>query len=128
MIRAASSNCHFVRLCMYGGRYTRRCDATRLDVCNVNGLSAYVLLTSSSGSSKHARVVRRAEICARHLQDVRSKGRRARSHLVYSTFTSESQFFEKMTKTRSRKRRADKCAFEICAWKKVEGKRSEIKR
>jgi len=32
-------------------------------VCSVNDLSAYVLLTSSSGSGKRVRLVRRAEIC-----------------------------------------------------------------
>lgn len=77
MIRAASSNCHFLRI--YGA-YTRRRCAKRVDVCNVNGLSAYVLLTSSSG--KHARLVRHTEICARLWTPPRcaeGKGRRAPS-------------------------------------------------
>lgn len=49
---AASSNCHSARVTttLYGAH--RR--ATDMDVCSVNDLSAYVLLTSSSGSDKHA--------------------------------------------------------------------------
>lgn len=50
--------------------------ATDAGVCSVNDLSAYMLLTSSSSSGKHVRVVQHTEICTRHLKDLRSKSRR----------------------------------------------------
>lgn len=62
MIPAASSNCHIVST-RHLARYSTRRYATDVGVCSVNDLSAYVLLTSSSGSGKHVCVVQHTEIC-----------------------------------------------------------------
>lgn len=97
MIQDASSNCHPI-CAVYPTTCTVYVAAQRLDgfgVCSVNDLSAYVLLTSSSGSGKHVSIVRHTEICTRHPTDLRSKDRQRRSRFHTSAFKPGIRYLER---------------------------------